>query len=119
MPGAAGQRPAVKLSRPPLSDRLVVRLGAPVAPGTHYLVETHDVKNVTGFLGSPKAGFEVPKRPKPTLADSARVLRTRIDSAMAKGDTTFADSLKQFLPADSLLHAPTGPPKKPPPAQQK
>ena len=64
----------LKLSRPPLSDRLVVRLGQPVLPGTKYLVETHDVKNVTGVLGSPKAGFEVPKRPKPTLADSARAL---------------------------------------------
>ena len=126
-PGAiAGQKPPVKLSRPPLSDRLIVRLGQPVEPGTKYLVETHDVKNVTGVLGSPKAGFEVPKRPKPTLADSARVLRTRIDSAMAKGDTTFADSLKQFLPPDSLLksQAPpppkgTPPPKKGAPSQQK
>ena len=93
----------MKLSRPPLSDRLVVRLGAPVAPGMRYLVVTRDVKNVSGVLGSPKAGFEVPKRPKPTLADSARVLRTRIDSALAKGDTTLADSLKLFVPADSLL----------------
>lgn len=103
-PGAlGGQRPAMKLSRPPLSDRLVVRLGAPVAPGMRYLVVTHDVKNVSGVLGSPKAGFEVPKRPKPTLADSARALRTRIDSALAKGDTVVADSLKLLLPADSLL----------------
>lgn len=120
IPGAfPGQRPAVKLSRPPLSDRLVVRLGAPVAPGTRYLVEAHDVKNVTGVLGSPKAGFEVPKRPKPTLADSARVLRTRIDSAMAKGDTTMADSLRQLLPADSLLKAPGAAPKIVPPAEKK
>ena len=117
--GAFGPRPPVKLSRPPLSDRLVVRLGQPVSPGTKYLVETHDVKNVTGVLGSPKAGFEVPKRPKPTLADSARVLRTRIDSAMAKGDTTAADSLEQFLPPDSLLKPPGPAPKKAPPAQPK
>jgi len=111
-PGAfAGQRPAAKLSRPPLSDRLIVRLGAPVAPGMHYLVVTRDVKNVSGVLGSPKAGFEVPKRPKPTLADSARALHTRIDSALAKGDTTFADSLKQLLPADSLLKPGAAPPK--------
>ena len=47
------------------------------------------------------------------------MLRTRIDSAMAKGDTTFADSLKQFLPADSLLQPRGAAPKKPPPAQQK
>ena len=34
-PGAmAGQKPPVKLSRPPLSDRLIVRLGQPVLPGT-------------------------------------------------------------------------------------
>src|SRR4029077_2661954 len=81
-PGAmAGQKPPAKLSRPPLSDRLIVRLGQPVMPGSKYLVETHDVKNITGVLGSPKAGFEVPKRPKPTLADSARALQARIDSA--------------------------------------
>lgn len=109
--GMAGQRPATKLSRPPLSDRLVVRLGAPVAPGMRYLVVTHDIRNVSGVLGSPKAGFETPKRPKPTLADSARTLRTRIDSALAKGDTTFADSLKQLLPADSLLKPGAVPPK--------
>jgi hypothetical protein len=119
-PGAAaGQKPPAKLSRPPLSDRLVVRLGTPVLPGTRYLVEVQDVKNVTGVPGSPKAGFEVPKRPKPTLADSARVLQTRIDSALAKGDTTFADSLKQFLPADSLLKPQGGAPKKPPPPTRK
>jgi hypothetical protein len=119
-PGAiAGQKPPVKLSRPPLSDRLIVRLGKPVEPGTKYLVETHDVKNVTGVLGSPKAGFEVPKRPKPTLADSARLLRTRIDSALVKGDTTYADSLKQFLPADSLLKSQAPPPKKGAAPQQK
>ena len=119
-PGAVGaQRPAVKLSRPPLSDRLVVRLGDPVKPGTHYLVEANDIKNVTGILGSPKAGFEVPKRPKPTLADSARVLQIRIDSLMAKGDTTAADSLKLLLPPDSLLK-PRGPgSKKAPPPQQR
>ena len=115
--GLARQRPAVKLSRPPLSDRLVVRLGAPVTPGMRYLVVTHDVKNVSGVLGSPKAGFETPKRPKPTLADSARALRTRIDSALAKGDTTFADSLKQFLPADSLLKPGAAPQKQPAPTE--
>ncbi len=76
---------------------------------------THDIKNVSGVLGSPKAGFEVPKRPKPTLADSARALTTRIDSALAKGDTTFADSLKQFLPADSLLKPGAAAPKQPAP----
>jgi len=108
----AGQKPPVKLSRPPLTDRLVVRLGQPLLPGTKYLVETHDVKNVTGVLGSPKAGFEVPKRPKPTLADSARALQMRIDSALVKGDTTFADSLKQLLPSDSLLKSQAPPPKK-------
>ena len=116
-PGALAGRPAVKLSRPPLSDRLVVRLGEPVKPGTHYLVETRDVKNVSGILGSPKAGFEVPKRPKPTLADSARVLQNRIDSLMAKGDTTAADSVKQLLPPDSLLKPPGAAPK-PAPAKQ-
>jgi hypothetical protein len=115
----AGPKSPAKLSRPPLSDRLVVRLGTPMLPGTHYLVEARDVKNISGALGSPKAGFEVPKRPRPTLADSARVLRTRIDSALAKGDTTFADSLKQFLPADSLLQPPGGAPGKPAPTPKK
>lgn len=119
-PGAAaGPKGPAKLSRPPLSDRLIVRLGRPVEPDTKYLVETHDVKNVTGVTGSPKAGFEVPKRPKPTLADSARILRSRIDSAMAKGDTTYADSLKQLLPSDSLLKQQVPPPKKGAPPQQK
>jgi hypothetical protein len=102
-PAAGTPRTPARLSRPPLSDRLIVRLGTPVKPDTRYLVETRDVKNVSGVLGSPKAGFEVPKRPKPTLADSARLLRTRIDSALVKGDTTYADSLKQLLPPDSLL----------------
>jgi len=111
---AAGQRPPVKLSRPPLSDRLIVRLGAPVTPDTRYLVEAHDVKNVTGILGSPKAGFAVPKRPRPSKADSVRALRQRVDSAMAKGDTTLADSLKKLIPGDSLLKTPADTFKKAP-----
>jgi hypothetical protein len=114
-----GQKAPAKLSRPPLSDRLIVRLGEPVVPGTKYLVETHDVKNITGVLGSPKAGFEVPKRPKPTLADSARALQTRIDSALARGDTTVADSLKRLLPSDSLLKLQAPSPKKTTPPGKK
>jgi len=119
-PGAMpGQKFPAKLSRPPLSDRLIVRLGKPVVPGSKYLVETHDVKNITGVLGSPKAGFEVPERPKPTIADSARALQTRIDSALAKGDTTFADSLKLLLPPDSLLKLQAPAPKKTTPPGKK
>lgn len=118
-PGAIAPKPPDTLSRPPLSDRLIVQLGAPLQPGTKYLVETHDVKNVTGVEGSPKAGFEVPKRPKPTPADSARVLRTQIDSALATGDSTAADSLKLLLPVDSLLQPPGGAPKNAPPPEKK
>ena len=58
-----------------------MRVGQPLLPGTKYLVETHDVKNITGVLGSPKAGFEVPKRPKP----SARGQRARAADAHRLG----------------------------------
>lgn len=104
MGGPAG-RPAAqpKLSRPPLGDKLVVRLGTPVTPDTKYLVQTHDIKNVSGVSGSAAAGFEVPKRPKASPADSARKLQVQIDSALAKGDSTRADSLKLLMPPDSLL----------------
>ena len=54
-----------------------------------------------------------------SCASSARALQTRIDSALAKGDTTFADSLKLLLPPDSLLKLQAPAPKKTTPPGKK
>jgi hypothetical protein len=135
MPGAGRREPMVapKLSRPPLSDKLIVVLATPLVQGTHYLAEVFNVKNVTGISGSPKAGFEVPKHPKASPADSARLLQVKIDSATAHGDSTLADSLRKLMPpidttkkgpadstrkagADSMKKAPAGNPGQPPAA---
>lgn len=55
---------ASKPSRPPLSERFIMRLAEPVVPGGKYTVEVRGVRNVNGATGDSKAGFTVPERPK-------------------------------------------------------
>ncbi|HUR95246.1 MAG TPA: Ig-like domain-containing protein [Gemmatimonadales bacterium] len=60
-------------SRPPLSDKLVVRVSRPWAPGAKYEIEIRAVRNVSGVPGDAKGALTVPK---PAALDS-----TRSDSA--------------------------------------
>lgn len=93
-------------ARPALADKLSVRLGQPLVPGSSYTVLARGVANASGVVAdSTRAGFKVPERPKPTARDSLMLLRTEIDSAFRAGDTLRLDSLRKLLP-DSLRALP-------------
>jgi hypothetical protein len=63
-------------SRPPLSDRLVLRVQRRWSPGARYAVTVRGLRNVTGVAGEGRGTLAVPEKPAPT--DSARA---RPDSA--------------------------------------
>ena len=48
--------------RPPLSNRLVVRVGAPWKPGGRYAIEVRGVRNVSGTTGDVRGTLVVPER---------------------------------------------------------
>jgi hypothetical protein len=64
-PGArrpARVEPAQPPSRPPLSNRLVVRVATPWKPGGRYAIEVRGVKNVSGTTGDVRNTLVVPER---------------------------------------------------------
>jgi hypothetical protein len=65
-----------KPSRPPLNDRLVVRVPRPWAPGSRLVLEVRGVRNVTGVAGSAVGVLAVPEAPKPDTTDTAAVRQT-------------------------------------------
>ena len=69
-------------SRPPLFDKLVLRVPRPWRPGTRLVLELRGVKNVSGVAGNPVGVVAVPEKPKPTGKDSLRA-RSRADSTKA------------------------------------
>jgi hypothetical protein len=92
-PGIAAAEPKPLTSRPPLTDRLVLRVQRAWKPDTKYAVDIRGLRNVTGVAGSPTGVLTVSKAPPP---DSLR---------------RAADSLKR-TPPDSLGKRPPG--KRPP-----
>jgi len=104
-----GRRPAGQLealtTRPPLTDRLIVRVAQPWKPGSRYEVEIRGVRNTTGARADVRGGFAAPKAAPPDTT------RAAADSARRAGRTpgVRADSLER--PPDSLRHA--VPPKAP------
>ena len=84
---------AKKPSRPPLYERLVVRLSESLAPGGKYAVEVRGVRNVSGATGDSKAGFTVPERPR-IPADTAQIKAEKGDTTepgVGRPDSTFVD----------------------------
>lgn len=81
----AGQRRdttrVARPGRPPLNDRLVLRLGEPLVPGGKYMVEVRGIRNVNGATGDSRAGFTMPERRPPP--DSSKT-KTPADSAKGK-----------------------------------
>jgi hypothetical protein len=92
VPAPRGRAPAesVKPSRPPLNDRLVVRVPRPWKPGSRLVLEIRGVKNVTGVPGTAVGVIAVPERPKADTTDTARV-KPRAPGARAR---TPADSAR-------------------------
>jgi Big-like domain-containing protein len=73
---ARGARPPARAelepltSRPPLTDKLVVRVEKPWTPGGKYEVEIRGVRNTSGVAGDVRGGFTVAK---PSAADSTKL----------------------------------------------
>lgn len=82
-----------KPSRPPLNDRLVLRVPKPWAPGSRLALEIRGVKNVTGVAGDAVGVVAVPEKPKVAPGDS---LKAR------------PDTLKRRQPRDSVRPATPG-----------
>ena len=85
-------------SRPPLYDRLVLRVPRPWAPGSRMALEVRGVKNVTGVSGNAVGVVAVPEKPKAEPKDSVKGRQPR-DSL---GRRQPRDSLKRAQPADSV-----------------
>jgi Bacterial Ig-like domain len=109
-PGAPSQRGRAaeqpKLSRPPLYDRLILRVPKPWAPGSRLVVEVRGVRNVNGVADTAVGVLAVPEAPKADSADTAQAKRP---GARSK---TPADSLRRGK-ADSLKAKPRRPPADP------
>jgi len=84
--GARGRAPAEPqplTSRPPLSDRLVLRVQQPWKPNGKYEVEIHGVRNVTGVAADVKGALTVSKE----MAQDSTRRRARSDSLKLGPDT--------------------------------
>jgi hypothetical protein len=97
-PGARGQAAREpKPSRPPLYDRLVLRVPKPWAPGSRLALEVRGVKNVTGVAGNAVGVVAVPEKPKVEPTDSMKVGQP--GDSLRRGPTKprrgAADSLKK------------------------
>ena len=89
--GATGAAPAdtslahqLLKRRPVPSDRLVVRVGTPLKPGSKYLVRVRGATNLNGAKADAQAVLAVPV-PKPVAKDTTRAPR---DTARVRKDTT-------------------------------
>jgi hypothetical protein len=90
-------------TRPPLYERLVLRVPRPWAPGSRLAIEVRGVKNVSGVAGNAAGVVAVPEKPKVEPGDS---LKRRLPG----------DSLRRVQPVDSLKRrqpADSGRPVKP------
>jgi hypothetical protein len=85
-PGVPGERPlagqpAVLKTRPPLFDRLVIRVAEPWKPGGRYTLEIRGLRNVSGVTGTAIGALTVPERaPADTLKQKADSLKQKADS---------------------------------------
>jgi hypothetical protein len=85
-PAAPAAQPAAqeRPSRPPLYEKLVLRVPRPWAPGSRLVVEVRGVRNITGVAGDAVGVVAVPeKKPEPAAGDTLRRAGPR-DSTKAK-----------------------------------
>jgi Bacterial Ig-like domain len=97
----AGQ-PAPLKTKPPLFDRLVLRVPQPWKPGGHYVLEIRGVRNVSGVTGTATGALTVPTQ---AAADS---LKQKADSLKQK-----ADSLRPIIDRRKRTPGDTAVPKLP------
>jgi hypothetical protein len=71
-PGARARGDELKTSRPPLFDRMVLRVPRPWPYGGRLAVEVRGVRNVSGASGNAAGVIAVPERPKVEPKDTTR-----------------------------------------------
>lgn len=97
-------------SRPPLYDRLILRVAKPLTPGGRYLLEVSAVRNVNRVAADARGALAIPERPKPPPADTARGRAARDSLPRAA-----ADSTRRPAPRDSAaVRAPAARPRRTP-----
>ena len=79
------------MHRPPLSDRLVLKVGEPWHPGDRFLIELKGIRTVSGRSGDARGVLAIPEAKAPPAPPSA-------------ADSARADSLRLKQQADSLQH---------------
>jgi hypothetical protein len=75
-PPAKAQADSILRSRPPLYDKLVLRVETPFLPETHYLIEIRGLRSVAGVAGDAKGVLAIPK-PRanaPLASDSTGII---------------------------------------------
>ena len=100
--GRTGVQNQPLTSRPPLADRLVVRVGRPWSPGAKYAVTLRGLRNVTGVTADAEGTLVIPERQaldSAAAADSLAKPKTK-----AKGKPTPPSPPKPRKPS-----APTSP----------
>jgi hypothetical protein len=87
--GAAAARLKPLTTRPPLTDRLVLRVRTPWKPGGRYEVEVKGLRNLTGATGDSRGVLTVAP---PVTADTTR---RGLDSVRGRPDRGRLDSLQR------------------------
>jgi hypothetical protein len=70
-------------TKPPLFDKLYVRLGTRLVPGSRYVIDVHGIRSVSGIVGTPRGVVlvPVPRAPARTApTDSTRLRPAPADS---------------------------------------
>ena len=82
---------ALLQQRPPLSDKLVLRVESNFVPGTRYFLQFMGIRNANGVAADPSSGFTVPEKPAvPALPDTLH--------PAVPADSTRADTLQRPAP---------------------
>jgi len=95
IPGAERRRAPVQdttgtgplKTKPPLFDKLYIRVAEPLKPGTNYAVQVHGLRNLSRIAGNPRGVVRVPEVKPPADTTKAKPDTTK---AKAKPDTSKA-----------------------------
>jgi hypothetical protein len=84
-PGLRGPRvEEVKTSRPPLFDRLVLRVPRPWPYGARLVLDVRGVRNVTGVAADVNGVVVAPEKPKPGPQDTTKGRQARDTTGLRK-----------------------------------
>jgi Bacterial Ig-like domain len=92
---ARGEPPALK-TKPPLFDRLVLRVAQPWKAGGRYVLEVKGIRNVSGVTGTATGALSVPER---MAADSLKQKADSLRPHIERKKRTPGDTAAPKLPA--------------------